>query len=157
VPKITPFLWYDGRAEEAAEFYTSIFDNSKIRKKAYYTEAGPGPQGSVCTVEFELDGQKFVALNGGPNFKFTEAISLMVECKDQKEIDYYWERLAEGGEHIECGWLKDKFGLAWQVTPRALNEMITDKDSARVNRVMVAMMAMKKLVLADLERAYEGR
>lgn len=157
MPRITPFLWFDGQAEEAAELYTGIFPNSKITAKSYYTDLGPGKPGSVLTVVFELDGQKMVNLNGGPEFPFTEAISLAVECKDQQEIDYYWEKLiAGGGKEVECGWLKDKFGVSWQVYPEALEKMETDPDPAKVRRLMAAIFKMKKIDLAKLEAAYRG-
>jgi len=152
--KISPFLWFDHQAEEAAKFYVSIFPNSAIGKIARYTDAGPGPKGSVMTVAFQLDGQPFTALNGGPIFKFTEAISFVVHCETQQEVDEFWERLSQGGQQVECGWLKDKFGLSWQIVPVALMEMIEDKNPARVGRVMKAMMQMKKLDIAGLERAY---
>jgi predicted 3-demethylubiquinone-9 3-methyltransferase (glyoxalase superfamily) len=154
--KITPFLWFDTQAEEAAKFYASIFPNSKILNVARYGEAGPGPKGSVMTVEFELDGQRVIALNGGPQFKFTEAISLSVACKTQKEVDRYWSRLLRGGEEGPCGWLKDKYGLSWQVTPTILGEMLSDPDPKKSKRVMEAMLKMRKIDIAGLKRAYEG-
>jgi predicted 3-demethylubiquinone-9 3-methyltransferase (glyoxalase superfamily) len=152
--KITPFLWFDTQAEEAARFYVSLFAGSKILGIARYGEGGMGPVGSVMTVEFQLAGQRFVALNGGPSFKFTEAVSFVVNCKDQKEIDRFWAKLGEGGRDIECGWLKDRYGLSWQVVPTALWKMITDRDPARSARVMQAVLTMKKLDLATLEAAY---
>ena len=152
--KITPFLWFDHQAEEAAKFYVSIFPNSAIEKIARYTDAGPGPKGSAMTVAFQLDGQPFTALNGGPIFKFTEAISFVVNCETQQEVDEFWERLSQGGQEVECGWVKDKFGLSWQIVPVALMEMVQDKNPARVGRVMKAMMQMKKLDIAGLEKAY---
>src|SRR5947208_963014 len=152
MPKISPFLWFDTQAEEAANFYTSIFKNSKILEVVRYGEAGP--EGRVMTVAFTLDGQEFTALNGGPHFKFTEAVSFVVNCETQQEVDTYWEALSQGGEKGQCGWLKDKFGLSWQVVPVVLMEMVQDKDSARVERVMKAMMQMKKLDIAGLEKAY---
>jgi predicted 3-demethylubiquinone-9 3-methyltransferase (glyoxalase superfamily) len=155
--KITPFLWFDHEAEEAAGYYTSIFKNSKIEAITRYGETGPGPQGSVMTVAFELDGQKFMALNGGPAFHFTEAISFVVNCEDQKEVDEMWEKLSAGGQEIQCGWLKDKYGLAWQIVPAAFFDMITDPDPARKERVMKAMMTMKKMDLAGLEAAYRAQ
>lgn len=156
--KITPFLWFDGRAEEAAKFYTSIFKNSKIKKIARYTKVGPGPEGSVMTVAFTLNGQDFVALNGGPNFKFTEAISLVVNCETQAEVDRYWKKLtAGGGKVVACGWLKDKYGLFWQITPTMLTQLITDKDPDIVNRVMTAMMKMVKLDIKKLKAAAKGK
>src|SRR6476469_14885 len=157
IQKITPFLWFDNQAEDAARFYASVFPNSKIEAVARYGEAGPGPAGSVMTVAFELDGQKFTALNGGPHFKFTEAISLLVHCNSQEEIDYYWEKLtADGGQESQCGWLKDKFGLSWQIAPDALLKVWTEPDPAKAQRVMQAMMGMKKLIIKDLEAAAKG-
>jgi predicted 3-demethylubiquinone-9 3-methyltransferase (glyoxalase superfamily) len=155
--RITTFLTYADRAQEAAEFYVSVFPNSRIRNVARYGAAGPGAAGSVMTVEFELDGQEFIALNGGPHFAFTDGISLSVDCKTQEEIDRYWEKLSEGGEKRVCGWLTDKFGVSWQVNPRLLGEMLGDPDPARSRRVMEAMMGMTKIEIAELERAYEGR
>jgi predicted 3-demethylubiquinone-9 3-methyltransferase (glyoxalase superfamily) len=154
--KITPFLWFDNQAEEAAKFYVSIFKNSKIVNVARYGDAGPGPKGSVMTVRFQLDGQEFVALNGGPQFKFTEAISFVVNCETQEEIDYFWEKLSAGGDKSRCGWLKDKFGLSWQIVPSALSEMVDDKDPAKSDRVMKALMQMDKLDIATLQRAAKG-
>ncbi len=155
IQKITPFLWFDQQAEEAAGFYASIFPNSKIVKITRYGEAGPRPAGSVMTVEFQLDGQSFVALNGGPQFKFTEAISFVVNCQSQDEVDFYWERLLAGGSEIECGWLKDKFGLCWQIVPTVLLELLSDPDPAKTQRVMRAMFTMKKLDLRALQRAFD--
>jgi predicted 3-demethylubiquinone-9 3-methyltransferase (glyoxalase superfamily) len=152
--KITPFLWFDGNAEEAAKHYVSIFKNSRIVNRMYYGEAGPGPAGSVMSVTFELDGQEFFALNGGPQFKFTEAISFFVDCKTQEEVDELWERLAAGGQKSRCGWLKDKFGLSWQIVPSGLGEMLQDKDPKRSGRVMQALMQMEKLDIAALKGAY---
>jgi predicted 3-demethylubiquinone-9 3-methyltransferase (glyoxalase superfamily) len=152
----TTFLWFDTEGEAAANYYTSIFKDSKLGGVARYTEAGPRPAGSVMTVEFELNGQKFVALNGGPEFKFNEAISFMIPCEDQDEVDYYWNRLSEGGEEVACGWLKDKYGLAWQVVPTVFMEMISDPDPEKVKRVMEAMLAMIKFDIAALNKAYEG-
>lgn len=157
MPKVTPFLWFDTDAEEAAKFYVSIFPNSKIVKTARYGEAGPGPKGSVMTVEVLLDGQPFIALNGGPQFKFTEAVSFSVDCKTQYEVDEYWEKLSAGGQPGPCGWLKDKYGLSWQVNPTVLGEMLSDPDPQKSKRVMEAMLKMKKIVIADLRRAYERR
>jgi predicted 3-demethylubiquinone-9 3-methyltransferase (glyoxalase superfamily) len=154
--KITPNLWFDTQAEEAAHFYTSIFKNSRILNISYFGEAGPRPAGMVLTVSFELEGQEFTALNGGPEFKFTEAISLLVNCKDQEEVDELWTKLSAGGEEGPCGWLKDKFGLSWQIVPIALQEMLQDEDSERANRVMEVMLKMSKIELKALERAYEG-
>ena len=154
--KITPFLWFDNNAEEAANFYVSVFKNSKVLNVARYSDAGPGPKGTVMTAEFELDGQEFVALNGGPRFKFTEAISFVVNCDTQEEVDYYWERLSEGGEKSRCGWLTDKFGLSWQVVPTILNKLVADKDPEKSKRVMEAMLKMDKIDVEPLQRAYEG-
>ena len=155
--KITTFLWFDTNAEEAVNFYVSVFKNSKILQTTHYGEVGPRPKGMVMAIDFELDGQRFTALNGGPEFKFTEAISLMVNCDTQQEIDYFWEKLsADGGETNVCGWLKDKFGLAWQVTPAIWHELMRD-DGEKLNRVMVAMMKMKKLDIAQLKKAAEGK
>jgi len=150
-------LWFDKQAEEAANFYTSIFKNSKVGKVTRYGEGGPGHKGSVMTVAFELDGQDFVALNGGPVFKFTEAVSFVVNCESQKEVDHFWEKLSAGGEEVQCGWLKDKFGLSWQVVPTVLSEMLQDKDAQKAKRVMAAMLKMKKIDIAELWRAYEAR
>jgi predicted 3-demethylubiquinone-9 3-methyltransferase (glyoxalase superfamily) len=153
--KITPFLWFDNRAEEAVNFYTSIFKNSTVGKISRYGEAGPGPAGSVMTAEFELDGMKFLALNGGPHFKFTEAVSFVVNCETQDEIDYYWEKLTtDGGQESQCGWLKDKFGLSWQVVPTIIGKLMTG-DPERSGRVMKALMPMKKLDIATLQKAYD--
>jgi len=154
--EITPFLWFDRNAEEAVNFYTSIFKDSKIITVARYGESGPGPKGSVMTVSFTINGQKFMALNGGPEFKFTEAVSFMVQCDTQQEIDHYWEKLSEGGEKSQCGWLKDRFGLSWQITPAILGELMNDKDPQKTNRVMQAVMKMRKLDINQLKQAYEG-
>ena len=160
--KITPCLWFDDQAEAAAKFYTGIFRNSKIVKITRYGKAGQevhgGKPGSVLTVAFELDGQPFTALNGGPVFKFNEAISLQVFCDTQEEVDYYWEKLSAGGEPKaqQCGWLKDRYGVSWQVVPVALIEMIGDPDQARADRAMAALLKMKKLDIAELKRAYAG-
>jgi predicted 3-demethylubiquinone-9 3-methyltransferase (glyoxalase superfamily) len=152
--KIKPFLWFDANAEEAANFYVSVFKNSKILSVARYPEGGPGPKGQVMTVSFELDGQEFVGLNGGPKFQFTEAISLEVDCESQAEVDELWKKLtAGGGQEVQCGWLKDKFGLSWQIVPRRLNELFQDKDPKVQQRVMQAMLQMKKLDIAGLEKA----
>ena len=151
--KITPFLWFDGRAEEAVNFYVSVFKNSKILSVTRYGEAGPGPKGSVMTVSFLLEGEEFTALNGGPEFKFTEALSLVVHCETQEEVDYYWEKLLEGGTPVQCGWLKDKFGLSWQITPNVLLELIQDKDQEKSQRVMKAMMQMVKIDIETLKEA----
>src|SRR6266436_1527968 len=159
--KITTFLWFDAPAEEAAKFYASIFKDSRIvgmtRYDAEGSKAAGRAAGSVMTVEFELDGQRFTALNGGPLFKFTEAISLVVHCEDQKEVDHFWEKLSAGGQEVQCGWLKDKFGLSWQVVPTVLSEMLQDKDAQKAKRVMAAMLKMKKIDIAELRRAYEAR
>jgi predicted 3-demethylubiquinone-9 3-methyltransferase (glyoxalase superfamily) len=155
--KITPFLWFDGQAEAAANHYLSIFPNSRITSVLRWGEAGPGPKGSVLTVAFSLDGNDFVALNGGPQFKFSEAISLMVPCKTQEEVDQYWEKLSAGGRKGQCGWLKDKFGVSWQVAPTILPEMLQDKDQAKADRVMRAMMQMTKIDIGAIRKAYEGR
>jgi len=155
MPKITPFLWFDTQAEEATNLYVSLFKNSKILSVSRYGEAGPGPKGSVMTITFELDGQKFIALNGGPHFKFTEAISFSVDCKTQEEVDEYWSKLSAGGEEGPCGWLKDKYGLSWQIVPTVLGELLSDPDSQKSKRVMTAMMQMKKIDISGLKRAYE--
>ncbi|HSR23775.1 MAG TPA: VOC family protein [Candidatus Eisenbacteria bacterium] len=154
--KIIPNLWFDTEAEEAAAFYTSVFKNSRILTVAHYTEAGPRPAGTVMTVEFELDGQRFVGINGGPQFTFDEAISFQITCEDQEEIDYYWDRLTEGGEEGPCGWLKDRFGLSWQVVPTGMEELFGDPDPTRAQRAMQAMFAMKKLDIAALRKAADG-
>jgi predicted 3-demethylubiquinone-9 3-methyltransferase (glyoxalase superfamily) len=154
IQKITPFLWFDNQAEEAVGFYSSIFKNSKVVTVTRYGDAGPGPKGSVMTMEFELDGQKFVALNGGPHFQFTEAISFVVNCETQQEVDHYWEKLTAGGKEVQCGWLKDKYGLSWQIVPIAMVTMLKDTDTQRSQRVMKAMLQMKKIELPVLEEAY---
>ena len=152
--KITPCLWFDTEGEEAAQFYTSVFPNSRIVEVTRYGSAGPRPEGSVMTVHFELDGQSYIALNGGPDFKFNEAISLEVTCESQEEVDSYWSRLtADGGEEGPCGWLKDKYGVSWQIVPKVLTELITDPDQAKAQRVMAAMLQMKKIEIAELEKA----
>ena len=153
--KITTFLWFDGDAEDAAKHYTSIFKNSKVLEEIRYGDAGPGPKGSVMIVRFQLEGQEFIGLNGGPQFKFTEAISLAVTCETQTEVDELWSRLSAGGEEGQCGWLKDRFGLSWQIVPAALPELIRDPDPARSNRVVQAMMQMKKIDIGQLRRASE--
>ena len=159
--KITPFLWFDSQAEEAANFYVSIFKQSRIGAITRYDDEGSKaagrPKGSVMTVEFELDGQKFTALNGGPLFKFTEAISLVVNCENQREVDHFWDKLSAGGEEVQCGWLKDRFGVSWQVVPAILIELLQDKDPERSRRVMSAMLKMKKLDVDALRKAYDGR
>jgi predicted 3-demethylubiquinone-9 3-methyltransferase (glyoxalase superfamily) len=155
--RITPFLWFDSQAEEAANFYISVFKkNSRILEVARYGEAGPGTPGTVMTVQFVLDGQEFIALNGGPEFKFTEAVSFSVSCESQAEVDEYWDKLSAGGEQGPCGWLKDKYGLSWQINPRILGEMLADPDAERATRVMRAMLRMQKIVIADLQAAYDG-
>jgi len=151
--KITPFLWFNANAEEALNFYSSIFKNSKILSISRYGEGAPVPEGTVMTATFELDGQVFMALNGGPEYKFNEAISLFVNCEGQEEIDHYWEKLSSGGKKGQCGWLKDKFGLSWQIVPNALGEMLGDKDPEKSNRVMQAMLQMSKLDIKILEQA----
>ncbi len=155
MPKITPFLWFDTQAEEAAKFYVSVFKNSRITEVVRYGEAGPGPKGSVLTVRFELDGQEFIGLNGGPRFTFTEAVSFSVDCKTQDEVDDYWEKLSDGGEQGPCGWLKDKYGLWWQVVPSVLPRMLNDPDPEKADRVMRAMLQMKKIDIAGLQKAYD--
>ncbi len=152
----TTCLWFDGQAEEAANHYISIFENSKLGRIDRYTEAGPGPAGSVVAVAFELNGQKFVGVNGGPQFTFNEAISFQIHCDDQDEVDYYWSRLSEGGEEGPCGWLKDKYGVSWQVIPNVLMDMIGDPDPAKAKRATEAMLSMRKLDIAALEKAYAG-
>jgi predicted 3-demethylubiquinone-9 3-methyltransferase (glyoxalase superfamily) len=158
VQKITPFLWFDNQAEEAMNFYVSIFKNSKVLGVTRYGEAGPGPMGTVMTAKFQLEGQEFVALNGGPHFKLTEAISFVVNCETQKEVDEYWEKLlADGGKAQQCGWLKDKFGLSWQIVPTVLVEMFQNKDASKADRVMKALMEMDKLEIKKLKEAYDGK
>ena len=154
--EITPCLWFDTQGEEAARFYTSVFPNSRILGVAHYGEAGPRPAGTVLTVSFELDGKKFVALNGGPEFTFSEAISFQVMCESQDEVDMFWSKLSEGGEEGPCGWLKDKFGLSWQIVPTALPRLLSDPDREKAQRVMAAMLKMKKIEIAELERAAVG-
>jgi predicted 3-demethylubiquinone-9 3-methyltransferase (glyoxalase superfamily) len=154
--KIVPNLWFDTEAEEAASFYCSVFKNSRITSTTHYTEAGPRPAGEVMTVEFELNGNPFVAINGGPQFKFDEAVSFMITCEDQEEIDYFWERLTDGGSEGPCGWLKDKFGLSWQVVPEGMDELFADPDKSKAERAMRAMFEMKKLDIATLRAAAEG-
>ena len=154
--KITPFLWFDDKAEEAMNLYVSIFKNSEVLNVSRYGDAGPGPKGSVMTASFRLDGQDFIALNGGPMFKFTEAVSFVVNCETQQEIDEYWQKLSEGGKQDQCGWLKDRYGLSWQIVPRILPQLMK-KDPATSNRVMAALMQMKKLDIARLQEAYDGK
>jgi len=156
MPQITPFLWFDNQAEEAARFYTSIFPNSRIVSTTRYGEGAPMPKGSVMTVVFELDGQKFIALNGGPLFKFNESVSFTVDCKTQQEVDEYWEKLTAGGRESQCGWLKDKYGLSWQIVPTALGELLGNPDGQKAKRAMEAMLKMKKLDINALKRASEG-
>jgi predicted 3-demethylubiquinone-9 3-methyltransferase (glyoxalase superfamily) len=155
--KVTTFLWFNDNAEEAVKFYVSVFKNSRIVYTSHYGESGAGPKGSVMTVEFELDGARFTALNGGPTFKFTEAISLVVHCEDQQEVDYFWEKLSEGGKEVECGWVKDKFGLSWQIVPTILMDGLLGSDQETTDRVMKAVMTMKKLDIAELKKAAEGK
>jgi predicted 3-demethylubiquinone-9 3-methyltransferase (glyoxalase superfamily) len=155
--KITPFLWFDNNAEEAINFYTSIFKDSKVTNISRYGDAGPGPKGSLMTATFQLHGQEFIALNGGPMFKFTEAVSFFVKCKTQEEIDDFWERLSAGGQKSKCGWLKDKFGLSWQIVPPILGELLNDQDTEKSKRVMMAMMKMGKIEIQKLKDAYEGK
>ena len=155
--KITPFLWFDGNAEEAMNFYTSIFKNSKIGRITRYGDAGPGPKGTVMSATFQLDGQEFMALNGGPQFKFTEAISFFVNCETQEEVDELWEKLSDGGQKSRCGWLKDKYGLSWQIIPSALGKMLGDKDPEKSQRVMKAMLQMDKIDIRRLQEAHETR
>jgi predicted 3-demethylubiquinone-9 3-methyltransferase (glyoxalase superfamily) len=153
--KITPFLWFDGNAEEAMTFYVSIFKNSKVGSITRYGDAGPGPKGTVMTVTFELDGQEFIALNGGPQFKFPEAVSFVVHCDTQAEIDELWEKLSKGGEKGKCGWLKDKYGLSWNIVPPVLVEMLQDPDATKSQRVMIAMLQMDKLDIKTLQQTYD--
>ena len=160
--KITPFLWFDDQAEDAVKFYTTVFENSKVGRILRYGEeaakASSRPTGSVLTIEFEIEGQKFVALNGGPQFRFNESVSFVVNCETQKEVDYFWEKLtADGGEESQCGWLKDKFGLWWQVTPTVLIDMLHDKDPEKAERVMKAMLQMQKIEIPKLKAAYGGK
>ncbi|MCU1350871.1 MAG: 3-demethylubiquinone-9 3-methyltransferase [Acidimicrobiales bacterium] len=156
MPKITPNLWFDTEGEEAAQFYVSVFPNSEIRNVSYYGEAGPGEHGKVLTVEFALDGQVFTAINGGPQFTFDEAISFAIECADQDEVDHYWDTLSEGGEESQCGWLKDKYGVSWQVVPTGMYEALNDPDQERAQRAMRAMLGMRKIDLAALAAAADG-
>ena len=156
MPMITPNLWFDTQSEEAAEFYCSVFPNSKITNVTHYGEAGPRPAGMVLTVDFVLDGQEYTAINGGPEFTFTEAISLLINCADQEEVDYYWSKLSEGGEEGPCGWLKDRYGLSWQVVPEGMDELFSDPDPQRVERAWKAMMEMRKLDIAALQSAADG-
>jgi predicted 3-demethylubiquinone-9 3-methyltransferase (glyoxalase superfamily) len=154
--KITPFLWFDSNAEEAANFYTSILENSKILNVARYGEAGPGPKGKVMTVTFQLEGQDFIALNGGPHYTFSPAISFFVNCETQAEVDELWNQLSAGGKEVQCGWLQDKFGVSWQIIPKALMELMSDKDPVKSQRVFKAMLQMTKIDIEGLKRAYRG-
>ena len=154
--KIKPFLWFDDKAEEAVNFYVSVFKNSKVVSMNRYGEAGPGPKGTVMSATFQLDGQEFLALNGGPQFSFTPAISFFVNCETQQEVDELWEKLSAGGKEERCGWLKDKYGLSWQIIPSALGKMLQDKDREKASRVMKAMLQMSKIEIEGLKRAYDG-
>ena len=154
--RITPFLWFDNQAEDAVSFYTSIFEDSRILRVQRYSEAGPGPTGTVMTVAFELEGEPFTALNGGPVYEFNPAISFVVNCKDQEQVDYYWDRLFEGGTPMQCGWLTDQFGVSWQIVPTRLLELLADPDPERAKRVTEAMLKMIKLDIAELEAAARG-
>ena len=153
--KITPFLWFDNNAEEAIQLYTSVFKDAPIGQVARYGDAGPGPKGQVMTATFRLFGQEFIALNGGPMFQFTEAVSFVVNCEDQQEVDHYWEKLSEGGAESQCGWLKDRFGLSWQIVPVILPKLLQDKDQQKAQRVMAAMLQMKKIDIQQLQDAYD--
>jgi predicted 3-demethylubiquinone-9 3-methyltransferase (glyoxalase superfamily) len=155
--KITPFLWYNSNAEEAVELYTKAFKNSRVHTVTRNDKSGPGPEGTVMTIAFELDGQSFLALNGGPMFSFTEAVSFVVSCENQQEIDHFWNTLSEGGEKQRCGWLKDKFGLSWQIVPANFGELVSSGDAEKTQRVMQAMMGMDKMDMEVLERAFEGK
>ncbi|HEX8054652.1 MAG TPA: VOC family protein [Thermoleophilaceae bacterium] len=154
--KIVPNLWFDGQAEEAANFYISVFKDGRILSKAHYTEDSPGEPGTVMVVEWELNGQRFVGINGGSQFKFDEAVSFQISCEDQEEIDYYWDKLSEGGSEGPCGWLKDRYGLSWQVTPKGMDELFSGRDEERANRAMKAMLKMSKLDIAELRAAADG-
>lgn len=156
-PKITPCLWFDMNAEEAVKFYLSVFSKAKKLKVSKYAEGGPAPKGTVLTIQFQIEGQEFLALNGGPNFKFNESVSFVVNCKNQKDIDYYWEALSKGGEKSMCGWLKDKFGLSWQIAPANIGAMLTDKDPKKSTRVFQAIMGMQKIDMDKLKKAYAGK
>ncbi len=155
--RITPFLWFDNQAEEAMDFYVSVFENSEVLSVSRYGEAGPGADGSVMVATFRLGGQEFMALNGGPHFTFSEAISFSIPCETQEEVDYFWNTLSEGGEKSQCGWLKDRFGLSWQVVPTILGELMQDEDPEKANSVMRAMLQMTKIDIAQLQQAYEGQ
>jgi predicted 3-demethylubiquinone-9 3-methyltransferase (glyoxalase superfamily) len=154
--RIVPNLWFDTEAEEAAAFYVSVFENARILTVTHYTAAGPRPEGTVMTVEWEIDGQRFVGINGGPQFTFSEAVSFQVDCADQAEVDYYWEKLTDGGQEGPCGWCKDRFGLSWQIVPRGMDELFADPDKSKAERAMTAMFAMKKIDVAALREAAEG-
>ena len=156
MPKITPCLWFDTQALDAAEFYTSVFPSSRIVEVSHYGEAGPRPAGTVLVVRFELDGQEYLALNGGPEFTFDEAVSFQIDCADQAEVDHYWTALTEGGQESQCGWLEDRFGLSWQVVPRRLTELLGDPDADRARRAMEAMLGMAKIDVGELERAADA-
>ena len=156
MPKITPNLWFDTQGEEAAEFYCSIFPNSRIMSTARYPEGSPGPAGEVMSVEYELDGQRYVHINGGPEFTFSEAVSFQINCADQAEVDYYWDKLVDGGEESQCGWLKDRYGFSWQIVPAGMEELFSDPDPVRAQRAMQAMLRMTKLDVAELRRAADG-
>ena len=156
IQRISPCLWFDGQAEDAVKFYVSIFPNSSVGAITRFGKTGPGPEGQVLTINFQLDGAPFMALNGGPEFKFTEAISLVVNCETQEEVDNFWNKLLEGGKEVECGWLKDKFGLSWQIVPVALMEMLRDPDPEKSDRVMKALLQMKKLDIATAQKAYRN-
>jgi predicted 3-demethylubiquinone-9 3-methyltransferase (glyoxalase superfamily) len=155
--KITPFLWFDNNAEEAANYYVSVFKNARILNVARYGDAGPGPKNTVMTVDFELFGQEFIALNAGPRFKFNEAVSFVINCETQEEVDHYWSRLADGGEESRCGWVRDKFGLWWQVVPTVLGKLMSDPNPEKAQQVMAAMLQMGKIDIEPLQRAYEGK
>ena len=154
--KIIPNLWFDTQAEQAAEYYTKVFKNSRIVNVTRYPEGGPGPVGEVMTVDFELDGERFVGINGGPQFPFTEAVSFLIDCADQAEVDYFWERLTAGGQEVQCGWLKDRYGLSWQVVPTGMEELFADPDPDRSKRAMEAMLQMRKLDIDTLRKAADG-
>lgn len=156
MPAITPSLWFDDNLEEAVAFYTAIFPNSAVESVARYTDAGPGTPGEVVTATFTLDGQRFIAINGGPQFPFTEAVSFTVACRDQDEVDHYWDRLVDGGQESQCGWLKDRYGLSWQIVPDRLSELIGDPDPARAAAATTAMLGMRRIVIAELEGAVRG-
>ncbi len=156
MPTITPSLWFDDDLEEAMEFYTSVFPNSRVHDVMRYTEAGPGEPGTVVSAEFDLDGTRFSGINGGPHFRFSEAVSFVIDCSDQDEVDHYWSALSDGGEESQCGWLKDRFGLSWQVVPRRLTELLADPDPERARRATEAMLRMRRIVVADLEAAANG-